>query len=297
MTLIQMAGVPQQELKVRGIFDEDPAVTVFTQYQVVLQIRDKLMAGTPNDPKMIQGWLMSKMGLSDEQEIQEYLLKTVRENGGGDRVREGMTLAELQEIADDLAETRQTNVFRRDEIGLYIEDRQVKAGIKESVNILYAGERWGATSKGPKSLAAERIFIDHPRIYLTTPKDPEKYVRGEWKDGLSVLQSPSSTDLFIGHTSGPKGPQSNLTHVQTAFRPRLYFSLRVTEDAIDELAWKRIWVQFQELGLGSLRSQSFGRFSVLDFHKVAEGDRPRAKVAKPAKATKNGAAQEPVAVG
>ena len=41
-----------------------------------------------------------------------------------------------------------------------------EAALKESVHILYAGDRWGKTKKGPKSFVAERVFLEGDRIYL-----------------------------------------------------------------------------------------------------------------------------------
>ena len=162
----------------------------------------------------------------------------------GVEVRPDMSYEELFKASEALAAQRQTVGFKADESGIYIESRIIKAALKENVNILYAGERWGDTRKGPKSFTAERVFINPERIYLQ---------RAE-ADGV---------ELFIGHTTGPKGPQSNLTYYEYATRPIVAFDVMVTRDALPLEYWPELWVQAQENGLGALRSQGFGRFDIL----------------------------------
>lgn len=222
-----------------GIFDKTAGV--FTTYHAEIVIRDRIMGGTPKSPKMIEGWLRSKAGISDEEEIRRAMLRTLLEIGAD--VTPDMGYDELVAASEALAASQGTNGFKQDENGLYIESRTIKAMLKEVTNILYAGDRWGKTKKGPRSFLAERVFVNPDRVYLG-------------------VDQPSGVELFIGHTSGPKGPQSNLTYVEYVTSPRLEFDVMVTEDAIDHDHWPEIWVQAQEIGLGALRSQGFGRFDI-----------------------------------
>lgn len=241
-----------------GIFDSKAGV--FVTYGATLAFRDKIMGGTPKDPKIIEGWLRSKAGIADQEEIRQAMLRTLIELGA--EVRPDMSYAELEEASKHLAASKQTNGFKRDEVGLYIEGRTVKALVKENINILFAGERWLATKKGPRSVVAERVFVNPDRIYL----------------GVS---EPSGVDLFIGHTSGPKGPQSNLTYYEYVERPVITFEVMVAQDALSLDQWAQMWVLAQENGLGALRSQGFGRFDIERWARVdfRNGHKPASALA------------------
>ena len=225
-----------------GIFDT--AVSVFTVYHTRLTFRDRFMGGIPKNPKIIEGWLRSKAGIEQEEEIRRATLRTLVELGAD--VRPDMSFEELEKASEALAVERQTNGFKVDEGGIYLESRAVKAMLKESINILYAGDRWGRTKKGPKSFFAERVFINPDRIRLDRSK-------------------PDGVALFIGHVSGPKGPQSTLTYHEYVERAAIEFDVLVMKDEVKGEHWPEVWVHAQENGLGALRSQGFGRFDIEDW--------------------------------
>lgn len=214
---------------------------LFTTYDVELTFRDKLLGGVPKDPEIIEGWLRAKAGIEDTEEIRRALLRTLVELGA--EVRPDMSYEELREASKSLAAIRQTNGFKRDDKGLYIEDRQVKAMIKEAVNILYAGERWGQTRKGPQSFTAERVFVEPAHIHLGR-------------------QDPDGVETMISHLSGPKGPYSSIGYNEYVRHPVLHFSVISLRNELSPDKWPAIWVLAQENGLGADRSQSFGRFDV-----------------------------------
>lgn len=222
---------------------------VFTRYAVRLQFRSFVMGGIPRDPKIVEGWLRTRMGLSDKgEELRQATIRTLIERGV-EGVSEDMSFEQLEELSKGLAAEKQTNGFKRDADGLVLETRAVKAGLKEWVNILYAGQRVGPTKKGPKSYAAERVFLVGDLIPLGR-------------------QEPDGVHLFIGHTSGPSGPKSNLTLYEYCHRPAIAFELLVAEDSIPHDWWPRIWPIGEENGLGALRSQGFGRFSVTHWERL-----------------------------
>lgn len=229
-----------------GIFDTE--VELFTDYRVRIQMRDRIMGGIPKNPAIIEGWLRSKAGIDQAEEVRQAMLRTLLELGA--EIRPDMSFEELEDASKHLASAKSTNGFKVDSDGLYVEQRQIKAMLKESTNILFAGERWGITRKGPKSFVAERVFIVPDHIALG-------------------VKEPTNIELFIGHTSGPAGRQSNLTYHEYVERPELTFTLRVAEDAIKREQWALLWVHAQENGLGALRSQGFGRFDVVAWDRAA----------------------------
>lgn len=244
-----------------GIFDAE--VKLWNYYRVTLQFRDKLMGGIPKDPNIIEGWLRSKTGITNSEEIRQATLRTLLELGY--QVTPDMTYEDMVAASKEVAGSKLTNGFKNDaNLGLYIEGRQVKAAIKESVNIHFAGERWGRTKKGPKSYTAERTFVLEDRIPLSLPE-------------------PSGVELFVGHVSGPQGERSTLTYFEFARRPRITFHLmesKVVADkeqppSLSRKQWATVWVSMQENGLGALRSQGHGRFDVEEFEEVQFADAPR----------------------
>jgi hypothetical protein len=145
--------------------------------------RDKLIGGVPKDPRLIEGWLRARAGLQDAQEIRQAMLRTLGELGVD--VQEDTTFEQLEQATAALAARKQTTGFKVSERGLYVEARQVKAMLKESTNILFVGERWGSTRKGPRSFVAERVFVEPDRLWLG-------------------VDEPSAVELMIGHL-GPDG--------------------------------------------------------------------------------------------
>jgi len=222
-------------------------MSVFTAYKATIQFRDRVYGGTPRDPRVIEGWLKSKAGIEDADELRRVTLRTLVELG---TVPEDATAEELDAAIARVAQTRQTNGFKRDpELGLYLESRVVKAAIKEATNILYAGERWGATKKGPKQFVAERVF-----------PVPDKLPLGK--------QEPDGIELFVGHVSGPAGKQSTLTYYEYVVRPMLVVTLLVLRDSVDRGRWMELWELMGENGLGALRSQGAGRFDLVNWEPV-----------------------------
>jgi len=248
-----------------GIFDAQSKL--FTLYDVEIAMRDKLIGGTPRDPKLIQGWLRSKMGLTDETEIRAMTRETLI--GLGLDIPEDATYEDMVAASEKLAGEKQTTGFKQTTVlvgskptpALMLEGRQIKAMLKELVNILYAGEKWGKTLKGPKNFLAERVFPAENEIVLFQP------------DGKTPFSEPSGVEMMIGHVVGPTGPRSTLGYHEYVSKAVLRFTLKVAQDSIPQEAWPDLWVLGQENGLGATRSQGFGTFDVNKFEVKRQGDK------------------------
>lgn len=245
---------------------------VFARYQGRIQFRDKIMGGIPKDPKIIEGWLRSKTGVTSEEEIKQMVLRTLEESGA--EVRPDMTFEELEAAASKIAGVKNTNGFKVTEPGpggkLYIESRYIKACLRECVNIEYAGERMGPTRKGAKAFFAERAFVNPDKIVLN-------HIGGAGKV-VPIGPQPDGVDLFIGHVTGPKGPQSTLTYHEYVINPVIDFEVMVSHDCVGADDWAAIWVNAQEIALGALRSQGFGRFDVLAWKCIEPARRKRVQI-------------------
>jgi hypothetical protein len=249
-----------------GIFDS--VAQLYAIYSVELQFRNKIMGGTPLNPKLIEGWLRTKAGIKDSEEIRQAMLRTLMELGAD--VDQTMSFDQVMKASEQLAGQKQTTGFKRDPLGLYIEDRQVKAGLREWVNILYADTRVGATFKGAKNYVAERVFIDG----VTNPDYPDRLHLIDPETDLPFME-PTDVEMMIGHVTGPQGPRSTLGYHEYVERAVLRFNIKVAQDCIPAEWWPQLLVLGQENGLGAARSQSYGRFDVLKFDRVVDSGHKR----------------------
>lgn len=257
--------------RVRGIFDD--ITDRFIRFRVAIQFEDKVCGGIPNDPKIVQSWIASKTGIKDEERLRAMAAKFIAMDGGIDP-NASVDLGVLDKAVEDVANVTNLCVFRRDENGIYLENRHIKACLRESTNILYAGTRFGPTKKSPKSFVAERLFVEEMRIYLKERDD---------SNNLRTKRRADGTLTFTGHVSGPTGERAVLTRYEYAIQPEAHFHIRVATDPknnqlYDDLDERRILetlAHCERIGLGALRSQSMGMFKVIDWARVEKRHKMR----------------------
>lgn len=242
--------------EIAGVFDEFEA-DLYTRYRVTIRFADKVMGGVPQNPEVIEGWLRQRFVGGDE-EVRLMMLRTLDELGVD--VDTEMSMEQLKDAAKHLAAKQHGNTFRRDENGLYLANYQLKAALRENVNILFAGERWGATKKGPKSYVNERCFVDQGRLYLT-------------RNGLPIHE-PDGMHLQIGHVTGPQGPRSTLTYYDYVVGAETTFDVLSLRDGVTQDQWRQIFLSMQRNAIGALRSQTYGTFKVTGWEYISG---PRAK--------------------
>jgi hypothetical protein len=236
------------------------AISVFgiashiTVYRVRLQVLDKIVGGVPSQESVIKGWLKSRMEL-EERDLQELTEQTLSE-----RFPDRQPSAdELAEVLMDSEVVPSVNGFKRiPETGeLAYETRCMKAAIKEWANSAYPGTDWPGKKnvasgfrKGLMSTLEERVFVTG--IYI----------------GLGVKE-PSGVEERIKHVKTRQGPRSSITRVEYVERPLLEFELRVHDDFLPMEAWGRIWERGEDIGIGSDRGRSDGKFELLSFEKAS----------------------------
>lgn len=246
-----------------SIFAADKkASELFTRYQCSLRFTDKILGGIPKNPKTIEGWIRSQAGVDSEEEIKQMMLRTLIDLGA--EVTPEMSYEELTEASEKLAAVKQTNGFKINSQGLYIEDRQVKAMIKEAVAILYPwgskdsnGKdigKWGVTKKAARSYLAETVFVNPAQINLCKDDEP--------------VREPDGTEMMIIHASGPRGKVNSLSYSEYVENAELSFYVDVLRDSIQTEYWPEIWVFCEQNGLGASRSQSYGKFEVTQWDKI-----------------------------
>lgn len=191
-----------------------------------------IAGGTPTDPKVAEGWIRTKMGLSAESEIQRAVAETM--------VERGVTAEEAAEIVNI---NKHLNGFKRDERGLYIEGRQLKAALKEAASCAVAagkisGKSWGKTNKGLLNYLAEHVFITQDRLHL------------------GVTEPTGINQRFV-HTFRGSGIQYE-EYVTDAV---IDFDVIADHDFTDQ-EWAVIWTSGEQQGIGASRSQGYGRYAV-----------------------------------
>jgi hypothetical protein len=227
---------------------------LFTRYRIAIRMANKIMGGTPKDPKVIEGWIKTKMGIEQGDELRAMVARTMIDMGHD--LSEDPTVAQLDAAIAASVADKSTNGFKRDAAGLYIEGRQIKALLKENISIVYGKARFGPTLKGGKGFLAERVFVEEDNIPLGRTE-------------------PDGVEMFIGHVTGPQGPRSTLTYYEYCQRPELTFTLASLQDCIKSDQWEAIFEQAEQNGLGALRSQGHGRFTLLSVEEVAPTARPK----------------------
>lgn len=235
---------------------------IYTYRKVTVQFTSRIYGGIPLRPDVIEAWIRKGTGIGQKEELAAVMRRTLIETDpelADARDADGKPLSayDLMKLASEKMAASQSSVgFKRDQDGLYIESRQIKAGLREATNILYAGERWGATKKGPKSWLAERVFVGPEKIHLTVPT-----LDGDYRPA----QEPTNLDLFVGHVTGPQGPRSTLTYYQYVEQPRISFVVATVQDSVIIKEWPHLWSHLENLGFGALRSQDQGRFEVTEW--------------------------------
>lgn len=201
-------------------------------FRATLQVAT-ICGGTPTDPKVAEGWLRTKLATTDEL-IQQAVAEVM--------VERGVTADEATVIVD---QQKHLNGFRRDENGLYIEGRQVKAAIKEAANVRWPKERWGPSRKGTLSFFAEHVFIPEDRLHL----------------GVTV---PTGVNQRFVHTWRGSGIQ----YEEYVTDAKVQFTVTTDYDFTAE-QWALLWLTGEQQGLGATRSQGYGRYVVTGWDKVS----------------------------
>ena len=190
-----------------------------------------IVGGVPTDPKVAEGWLRTKLGGTDDR---------VREMVAEVMVERGVTAAEATGIVNM---NQHLNGFKRDENGLYIEGRQLKAALKEAASCAMAVDKlkskgWGKTNKGLLNFMAEHVFVVEERLYL------------------GATEATGINQKFV-HTFRGSGIQ----YEEYVTNARIDFTV-IADHLFEDSDWAAIWTSGEQQGIGASRSQGYGRYDV-----------------------------------
>ena len=203
-----------------------------------------IAGGTPSDDKVAEAWLRTKLADKDDL-IREAVAKTMVERG-----------IDAEEAAREVDSLQHLTGFKRDpETGLYIEGRQLKAGLKEAVNIAANAGKittkgWGDPDnanykKGIKAWFPEHVFVLEDRL------------------PLGVTEPTGIVQRFV-HT--PRG--TGIQYEEYVEDAKVGFTV-VTDYDFTAEQWAMIWLTGEQQGIGASRSQGFGRYEVTGWERLA----------------------------
>jgi hypothetical protein len=220
-------------------YDEDPA---YCQGGYPYKFRGELFfpiisGGTPSNPDVAEAWIRSKGYKDIKDELIAGEVACVMEERG---------LPEAAAI-DEVAKRRMLNGFRRDETGLYIEGRCLKACLKEAFSVAADVGKlpirgFGENKrKGVKSFVAEHVFVVEQRLHLLVDGKP--------------AQEPTHVQQSFVHTFRGNG----ISYQEMMVDATVQFTVESDFD-FSEPQWAAVWLTAQNQGLGAGRSQEYGRF-------------------------------------
>lgn len=198
-----------------------------------------IAGGTPTDPKVAEGWLRTKLGIDSDELIREMVADVM--------VSREVAADQAVEIVNA---TKHLNGFKRDENGLFIEGRQLKAALKEAASIAMAAGNlnargWGKTNKGILSYLAEHVFVVEEKLHL------------------GVTEPSGIAQRFV-HTFRGSGIQ----YEEYVTDAKIDFTV-ITDHDFAAKEWAAIWTAGEQNGLGASRSQGYGRYQVTRWDKAA----------------------------
>lgn len=192
-----------------------------------------IAGGTPTDPNVAEAWLRKKLGVAKDDLIREDVARVM--------VERGVTADEAAKLVNT---NKHLNGFKRDEHGLYIEGRQLKAALKEAASCAVAagkldGRGWGKTNKGLLSYLAEHVFVMEDRLHL------------------GVSEPSRIEQRFISTFRG-----TGIQYEEVVDDAKIDFTV-TTDHAFTRKQWATIWTLGEQQGIGASRSQGFGRYAVV----------------------------------
>lgn len=208
------------------------------RYNATITVKN-LAGGVPTDPRVAEGWLKTKLADKDDL-IRDLVAQTMVERG-----------VTADEAAVEVDKLKHLNGFKRNEHGLYIEGRQLKAAIKEAAGVARATDKlkmkWGATNKGVLGFVAEHIMVVEDTLQLGVDT------------ASRVLQS------------FPKNPRTGQTGIQyTEVIDEAAFDFTIISDyKFTDQEWAMLWLTGEQQGIGASRSQGFGRYEVTRWEPAA----------------------------
>lgn len=226
-----------------NIFEEYRAECWPLAFDVTLQFTSECRGGTPSDEHKAAGWLRSKLTDNDDA-IPALVAKTMLERG-----------ITAEQAVEDAATLKLLNGFKRYNGALCLEGRHVKAMVKEAAVVALSANKivnrgWGATKKSLRPFLAEHLHVNE--IYL-----PLKV------NGQTITEPSGIAQKFVHTFNG-----DSISLEEFVEQATIDFTLKCDWE-FTRRDYAMILLTGGEQGLGSSRSQGWGRFVPTKFEQTA----------------------------
>jgi len=246
---------------------------LYERYEVEVEVLDRLDGGVPKNPEIIEKWVKARTKFDDD------LTKKQIE----DHVRD------IKQEVEDTASGMWCG-FKADDVGIYIDARQVKALLRECMTMLGISQ----DKRGSKQIYQHGLEVkgqgarDRHKIYLVTPAAGQAHPE---PPDLKNEETPI-------HVQTPQGPRSALKRVDyVPAGTRLTFEVWIMathpqeKRHLGQRELEDMLTLAQEDGLGANRSQGCGKFEVMRFD-VLNKPAPSRKAPEPKTKTTKTAAKK-----
>jgi hypothetical protein len=210
-------------------------------YDVTLTVKD-LHGGRPQDPRVVEGWIRSKIQDNDER-LRQLVQEAIN---ALDYTEEDLAdPAKIEEAITEAGKKSLNGFYRMSDGQLAVEGRQIKAMLKEATNIAYpwkAAKPRKYNGKSMKVALSEHVFVveDYIPLGVTEP------------DGVDVRFSSTSTG------------RRAITREEYLTEATVNFTM-VTDMDLKKEVWAQIFVTAEMQGFGTSRSQGYGTFETTRF--------------------------------
>jgi len=205
---------------------------LYRKYAATIQFRDQVLGGIPKAKDLTKLWPRSK-GFSGRQP-KPFAQKTTLEAQGKER---------------ENLETRNWTGFKKDRDGLFIEERQIKALLKEAAYVLRL-----LRMPGLRDSISHGVFVKPERIRFLRAGQPLRKPDGYVERPIHVLTR--------------QGPRTSIVRQDLVLKPYSSFNLIVASPLLEFEDVEKLLRLGQEIGLGASRSQGFGKFVVEEFKPI-----------------------------
>jgi hypothetical protein len=243
---------------IQSVFAEEEAKVFRFGYEVHL-LCDRIAGGVPNNDRVVEGWLRKKMGMDDNQLLQDEVARVLIT-----RTEAGEVVTK-EDAVEEVIRKSNINGFRHDPItGIrYIEGRQAKAALKEAVSVAVAAGNlkatgWGETKKWITNFFPEHCFVEEDELYLGQLSDPNNAKSRI----IPVTEVTGIAQRFVQTRFG-----SSISYEEYVDGAVIVMNL-ICDYEFTGPAWRTIWVTGQQQGIGASRSQGFGRYRVIHFEQT-----------------------------
>lgn len=214
----------------------------YESYKVAIEFTRRVVGALPKNPDVIDAWAQARAKKNNRTE------------------------EEAREIAEKIKEEVQADIvekswvcFKSDDTGLYLEDRNIKAMLRECATTL--GTFRGTGSVAKRQTFQHGLFVEPERIYFMRDGKPITEPDGQQERAIHVMTAMGPRDSLKreDYIDLPASMEFRIDVVVQTDRKQAF----ITEEILRE------WFDLgQRIGLGGSRSQQFGKFKVVSFEKV-----------------------------